>query len=334
MHSLGKVGILGSGSWATALAKIILMGEERIGWYFRRSEYAKAFETSGHNPLYLQEAHFDTRRIDVYSDSQINNFFRECDVIVLVTPSPYFKSYMRRVKRSATKGKLFVNAIKGIVPDENLLITEYLEEEYDTPKELLAVVSGPCHAEEVIRYRRSYLTVAAYDEGLAENIARLFSNDLVSCVSSNDVIGVQYASVLKNIYSIAAGICHGMRYGDNFQSVLVSNAIAEMNNFVNTVHLIKRDITNSVYLGDLLVTTYSQYSRNRTFGTLIGQGYSVASAQREMQMIAEGYYATKCIREINQKYRVNMPITEAMYEILYQGANVQNTILRLAKEFK
>lgn len=334
MEPVGRVGILGSGSWATALAKIILTNKERICWYFRRSEQAKAFQTSGHNPNYLQAALFDTRRIDFYSDSQINNFFRSCDTIVLATPSPYFKNYMKRVRKSATKGKLFVNAIKGIVPVENLLVTDYLTAEYDVPRENLFVVSGPCHAEEVVRYRRSYLTVAGYAPEETEVIAQLFRNDLVSCVTSNDVIGTQYAAVLKNIYAIAAGICNGMQYGDNFQSVLISNAIAEMNTFVNTVHLIKRQITNSVYLGDLLVTTYSQHSRNRTFGTLLGKGYSIASAQRDMQMVAEGYYAAKCIREINQKYRVNMPIAEAIYRILYEGANVQNTILQLAKSFR
>lgn len=334
MQPIGKVGILGSGSWATALAKIVLSNEERIGWYFRRSEQAKAFKTSGHNPSYLQSALFDTRRIDIYTDTQINTFFRDSDTVVLVTPSPYFKNYMKRVKRSSLRNKLLVNAIKGIVPDDNVLITEYLMEEYDVEKFRLSVVSGPCHAEEVIRYRRSYLTVAGYDKEQTLEVARIFTNDLVNCAASNDVVGVQYASVLKNIYAIAAGICHGMQYGDNFQSVLVSNAIAEMNSFINTVHLIDRNITNSVYLGDLLVTTYSQHSRNRTFGTLIGKGYSVASAQRDMQMVAEGYYGAKCIREINEKYRVNMPITEAVYQILYEGANVQNTILQLAKTFK
>lgn len=334
MKPTGRVGVLGSGSWATAIAKIILTNEDRIGWYFRRSEQAKAFQTSGHNPTYLQAALFDTSRIDFFSDSQINSFIKECDTIILVTPSPYFKSYMKKVKKSVTKGKLFVNAIKGIVPSENILVTEFLTSEYGIPKEDLTVVSGPCHAEEVIRYRRSYLTVAGYDPQQTEEVAKLFRNDLVSCVTSNDVVGVQYASVLKNIYAIASGICNGMQYGDNFQSVLISNAISEMNTFVNTVHLINRQITNSVYLGDLLVTTYSQHSRNRTFGTLIGKGYSIASAQRDMQMVAEGYYAAKCIQEINQKYRVNMPIADAIYKILYEEANVQNTILQLAKTFK
>lgn len=334
MRPVGRIGILGSGSWATALAKIVLTNKERICWYFRRSDQAKAFQTSGHNPTYLQSALFDTQRIDFFADNQINNFFRACDTIILVTPSPYFKNYIKKVRKSSTKNKLFINAIKGIVPVENQLVTEYLAEEYDVPKESLFVISGPCHAEEVVQYRRSYLTVAGYDAEETEEVAKLFRNDLVSCVTSNDVVGIQYASVLKNIYAIAAGICHGMQHGDNFQSVLISNAIAEMNTFVNTVHLIKRQITNSVYLGDLLVTTYSQHSRNRTFGTLIGKGYSIASAQRDMQMVAEGYYAAKCIREINQEYQVNMPITDTIYRILYEGANVQNSILQLAKSFK
>lgn len=334
MQPVGRIGILGGGSWATAIAKIVLTNVERISWYFRRGDQARAFEASGRNPTYLTAALFDPKRIDFFSEGQISNFVKSCDTIILVTPSPYFKGYIKKLRKSTLKGKLFVNAIKGIVPDENLLITDYLAKEYNVPKNLLTVVSGPSHAEEVVHYRRSYLTVAGYDSEQAEEVAKVMRNDVVNCVTSADVEGVQYASVLKNIYAIAAGICHGMQYGDNFQSVLISNAITEMNTFVNAVHLIDRNITNSVYLGDLLVTTYSQHSRNRTFGTLIGKGYSVKSAQQDMEMVAEGYFGAKCIREINQKYQVNMPIMEAVYNILYEGANVQNAILQLAKTFK
>lgn len=334
MQPVGHIGILGSGSWATALAKIILANEERISWYMRRHEQASAFKTSGRNPSYLQAAIFDTERINFYSDSQINNFFRACDTVVLVTPSPYFKSYMKKVRKSSTRGKMLVNAIKGIVPDENVLITQHLIDEYDVPKNLIAVVSGPCHAEEVARNRHSYLTVAGYDKLQVEAFAKSIRSDLVNCVTTKDVVGVQYASVLKNIYAIASGICHGLQYGDNFQSVLVSNAIAEMNTFINAVHLIDRDITESVYLGDLLVTAYSQHSRNRTFGNLIGKGYSVKSAQSDMEMIAEGYYGAKCIREINLRYRVNMPIMETIYQILYEEVSAGAAILQLAKHFK
>lgn len=334
MQPVGKIGILGSGSWATALAKIVLTTQERISWYMRRKDQVSIFQQTGCNPSYLQGAHFETSLIDFFSDSQINDFCRSCNTIFIVTPSPYFKGYMKKVRKSALKGKLLVNAIKGVVPDDNILVTSYLQKEYDIPKNLVSVVSGPCHAEEVVRNRRSYLTVAAYDRLQAEELANALRNPYVNCVTTHDVVGVQYASVLKNIYAIAAGICNGLQYGDNFQSVLVSNAIAEMNTFVNAVHLVDRVITDSVYLGDLLVTAYSQHSRNRTFGNLIGKGYSVKSAQSEMEMIAEGYYGVRCIREINKQYRVNMPIMETVYNILYEDADVGSSILELAKYFK
>ena len=334
MKPIGRVGILGSGSWATALAKIVLTSQPHINWYVRRSEQVKGFLKLGHNPNYLPAAEFDTDNITFFSESDINSFFRASDTIVLVTPSPYAKSYLKKVRKSSMRDKLIVNAIKGIVPDENMLVSDYLMEEFDVPKELIAVVGGPCHAEEVARHRRSYLTVACKNLRQAEAFAEVLRNDFVNCVTTNDVVGVQYASVLRNIYAIAAGICNGLQYGDNFQSVLISNAIAEMNNFVNAVHLIDREITDSVYLGDLLVTAYSQFSRNRTFGNMIGRGYSVKAAQTEMEMIAEGYFGAKCVREVNARYQVNIPICDMVYEILYEKKNATEAILELSKHFK
>ena len=234
------------------------------------------------------------------------------------------------------RGKLVLNAVKGIVPDENLLVSEFLIQEFSLPKEQIGVVSGPCHAEEVAQERRSYLTTGSYSDELAHLMADTLSCDYITCTTSDDVVGIEFASVLKNIYAIAAGICNGLNYGDNFQSVLISNAIAEMNSFVNTVHLLNhRVITNSVYLGDLLVTAYSNYSRNRTFGTMIGKGYSVKAAQVEMEMVAEGYYGAKCVRELNTtRYRVNMPIMDAVYEILYNKQSAKETIERLSLKFR
>ena len=220
------------------------------------------------------------------------------------------------------------------MPDENVLISEYLHDFCDVPNEYIGVVAGPCHAEEVVKGRRSYLTVGCFDLGKAKAMAEVLRNDYVSCTTSQDVVGIEYASVLKNVYAIAAGICNGLQYGDNFQSVLMSNAIAEMNSFVNTVHLLSREITDSVYLGDLLVTAYSNYSRNRTFGNMIGKGYSVKSAQMEMEMIAEGYYGAKCVREVNKRYQVNMPIMNTVYEILYEKRNAAEAITALTAHFK
>lgn len=334
MQDIGTIGILGGGSWATALAKIVLTNRQEINWYMRRSEQVEEFKRMGHNPNYLSSAEFDTNCIHFFTDPEVNNFFRSCDTIILVTPSPYFKGVMKRVRKSSIRGKFIVNAIKGLVPDEHILISEYLEREFDVPKDLISVVGGPCHAEEVARGRRSYLTVAATDLMMAEAFAQVMRNDFVSCVTTKDVIGVQYSSVLKNIYAIASGIAMGLMFGDNFQSVLMSNAIAEMNNFLNATHLEYRDITDSVYLGDLLVTAYSQHSRNRTFGNMIGRGYSVRSAQMEMEMVAEGYYATKSMHEINRKYRLNMPIMETIYSILYDRDDPREAMLELSKTFK
>lgn len=258
MKEIGRIGILGSGSWATALAKIVLESEERISWFVRRPDQVNQFKQLGHNPSYLSNAHFDTERITFFTDGDVNSFVKSCDTVILVTPSPYIKNYLKKIRKSVIKDKFVVNAIKGIVPDENLLISEYLEKEFGIPASLRGVVAGPCHAEEVAKERRSYLTVGCADITQANALAEVLRNRYINCIGSIDVVGIEFASVLKNIYAIAAGICNGLQYGDNFQSVLMSNAIAEMNSFVNTVHLIKRDITNSVYLGDLLVTAYSQ----------------------------------------------------------------------------
>lgn len=331
---IGKVGIMGGGSWATALAKIVLSSEPQINWYFRSNKHIKEFRQLRHNPNYLSSVTFDLDRIDFYADGEINDFFRDSDTIILAIPSPYIKTYLKRVKTSILKDKIVINAIKGIVPEENLLVSEYLRQEKEMPKTRIGVVSGPCHAEEIAKEGLSYLTVGAFDLNIAIEMSRIFSNSYVRCAVSQDVVGIEYASVLKNIYAIAAGICNGLNYGDNFQSVLISNAIAEMSNFVNTVHLLQRDVTESVYLGDLLVTAYSNYSRNRTFGNMIGRGYSVKSAQLEMNMIAEGYYGAKCVKEINQRYQVNMPITDAVYSILYERGEAKKVIAELSKHFK
>ena len=267
----GRVGILGGGSWATALAKIVLTKQPQINWLLRTSTHVKEFTRLGHNPSYLTSVAFDTSRITFFTDSDVNDFFRACDTVILATPSPYIRYYLKRVRNSVIRPKLVINAIKGMVPEENILISDYLQEYKELKPGQIAVIAGPCHAEEIAKDRMSYLTVGCFDLGKAKMLSEeLFSNEYVHCAVSRDVVGIEYAAVLKNIYAIASGICHGMNLGDNFQSVLISNAIAEMSHFVNTVHLLSRDVTESVYLGDLLVTAYSSYSRNRTFGNMIG----------------------------------------------------------------
>ena len=331
----GRVGILGGGSWATALAKIVLTKQPHLNWLLRSTNHVKEFTRLKHNPSYLTSVTFDLSKITFFTDSDVNDFFRSCDTVILATPSPYIRYYLKRVRNSVIRPKLIINAIKGMVPEENILISDYLQEYKELRPGQIAVIAGPCHAEEIAKDRVSYLTIGCFDMGKAKVLSEeLFSNDFVHCAVSRDVVGIEYSAVLKNIYAIAAGICHGLNLGDNFQSVLISNAIAEMSNFVSTVHLVSRDVTESVYLGDLLVTAYSSFSRNRTFGNMIGKGYSVRAAQMEMNMVAEGYYAAKCIHLINLRYQVNMPICRTVYEILYEGAPIEASIRRLSTLFK
>ncbi len=322
---------MGGGSWATALAKIVLTSQDHINWYMRRPDRIQDFKQLGHNPCYLTSVKFNTEKISFFSN--INQAITESDTLIFATPSPFFKQHLKKVKTSL-EDKFIISAIKGIVPDENMLITDYLSEYYHVPKDNIAVIGGPCHAEEIALERLSYITLGCSNLEKAQAISPIFRNQYLFNSCCQDVRGIEYAAVLKNVYAIAAGICHGMKYGDNFQAVFISNAISEMRQFLNAVHSLERDITDSAYLGDLLVTAYSRFSRNRTFGTMIGKGYSVKTAQLEMEMIAEGYYGTKCMHEINANYRVNMPILDAVYEILYERKSPVTVIRQLTETFK
>ena len=316
MNLPGKIAIMGGGSWATAIAKMVMgKPDATINWYMRRDDRIEEFKRLGHNPAYLTSVRFDIDRINFSSD--INQVVRESDTLIFVTPSPYLKSHLKKLKVKL-KDKFIVTAIKGIVPDENLIVSDYFHKIYGVPEENIAVIAGPCHAEEVALERLSYLTIGCKDIEKAKCFANQLAGHYIKTSVNPDIVGIEYASVLKNIYAIAAGICNGLKYGDNFQAVLMSNALVEMARFIDFVHPLKRTVSESVYMGDLLVTGYSNFSRNRVFGSMIGKGYSVKSAQLEMEMVAEGYYGTKCIKEINRKYHVNMPIVDAVYNILYE----------------
>ena len=331
MYDCGKIAIIGGGSWATAIAKIVVQHTHHIGWYMRRDDQIDDFRRMGHNPRYLTSVHFDTSEIQFESD--INHIAQQYDTLVFVTPSPYLKNHLKKLK-TRIKDKFIVTAIKGIVPDENLICSEYFHQVYDVPHQNLACLGGPSHAEEVALERLSYLTVGCSDVEKAQAFANVLSSDFIKTKTSDDVIGIEYSSVLKNVYAIAAGICSGLKYGDNFQAVLMSNAVQEMTRFLTAVHPIERSPYDSVYLGDLLVTGYSNFSRNRTFGTMIGKGYSVKSAQIEMEMIAEGFFGTKCMKEINRHWHVNMPILDAVYNILYERISPQIEIKLLTDSFR
>jgi glycerol-3-phosphate dehydrogenase (NAD(P)+) len=326
-----KIAILGGGSWATAIAKIVLNNVNEINWYMRRQEQIDEFIRLSKNPSYLTGVKFDTDHIRFTSN--INQVVASSDILIFATPSPFLKQHLKKLTRRIDK-KIIVSAIKGIVPDENLIVTEFFEQVYKVPKENIVVLAGPCHAEEVALERLSYLTLASASRDKARILAEKFATSFVKTSISDDVMGMEYSSVMKNIYSIAAGICHGLKYGDNFQSVLISNAIQEIKRFCNATNPLYRDINESAYLGDLLVTAYSKFSRNRLFGNMIGKGYSVKTAQLEMEMIAEGYYATKCIHEINEKYHVDMPIVDAVYEILYNRSSPILKIRELTDKLK
>ena len=331
MFDCGKIAIIGGGSWATAIAKIVVRHTHHIGWYMRRDDRIEEFRRMGHNSAYLTSVHFDTK--EIFFSSDINRIVQDYDTLVFVTPSPYLKNHLKKLK-TRIRNKFVITAIKGIVPDENLVCSEYFHQVYDVPYDNLACIGGPSHAEEVALERLSYLTVGCSDRDKAQAFCEVLNSDVIKTKTSSDVIGIEYSSVLKNVYAIAAGICSGLKFGDNFQAVLMSNAVQEMSRFLTAVHPIERSVYDSVYLGDLLVTGYSNFSRNRTFGTMIGKGYSVKSAQIEMEMIAEGFFGTKCMKEINRRMHVNMPILDAVYNILYERISPQIEIKLLTDSFR
>ena len=326
-----NVAIIGSGSWATALAKIVMHNAPDINWYIRKQETIDEFIEIRRNPNHLEWAYFDVSRIHFSAD--INAVIEQSDLLVLAVPSPYLKQSLNDIKVDMSQ-KMVISAVKGMIPDENLLVTEYMHQYFHVPKENLGVIAGPCHAEEIALERLSYLTVGCKDMNKAIEWSKLFDTPYVRTTPSNDVDGLEYASVMKNIYAIAAGICKSLHYGDNFQAVLLTNAMHEIIRFTKAKADIQRDITDSGYLGDVLVTAYSNFSRNRQFGQMIGMGYSVKAAQTEMEMVAEGYYGTKAIWLANQDANVDLPIVEAVYQILYNRKSPKNTIKELTKKFQ
>lgn len=326
-----RIAIMGGGSWATALAKVALTNVKTINWYMRRQEQIDEFIRMGRNPSYLTSVRFDTDRINFSAD--INKIIKQSDILIFAMPSPFLKQHLTQMK-AKLHDKLVVSAIKGIVPEDNMLISDYFIQNYNVPQENILAIGGPCHAEEVALERLSYLTISCKSRDNARLVADKFSNSYINTRISDDVYGLEYTSVMKNIYAIASGICHGLKYGDNFQAVLISNAVQEMNRFCTATNPQHRDISESAFLGDLLVTAYSKFSRNRLFGNMIGKGYSVKAAQLEMEMIAEGYYATKTIHEMNQKYQVNIPIVDAVYNIIYEKSSPIIEIRELASKLQ
>lgn len=307
--------MLGGGSWATALTKILSENGARVDWWLRSKDDVQHLLRTRHNPRYLSAVQFDLNR--VYPTTDLDEALEETDWVVLAIPAAFVQPVLDKLDRNALKHKKVISAIKGMIPGKNVLVTDYVAERFRLPRTQLGVIAGPCHAEEVALEKQSYLTIGSPDVSLAHGFCELLRNRYVRAHPAADLDGIEYCAVMKNIIALTGGIAHGVGYGDNFLAVLVSNAVQEIRRFLQAMNPQPRDLSGSAYLGDLLVTAYSQFSRNRTFGSMVGRGYSVKSAQLEMNMIAEGYYAVKSIFELNKKLGVNMPITSAAYRVLY-----------------
>jgi glycerol-3-phosphate dehydrogenase (NAD(P)+) len=338
MEKKFNIGVIGNGSWATALVKILTDNHHRVNWWVRNPASIEHIKKRRHNPNYLSSAYFDLSLLHLVNE--VKEVADQSDLIVLAVPSAYIQEVLMQLDKAQLKDKKILSAIKGLVPGPDVLLNQYLQKEYGVPLENYIAVLGPCHAEEVAAEKLSYLTFSGIDAGTAGQIAALFQNAYINTIINTDILGVQYAAVLKNIYALGAGIAHGLEYGDNFLSVYIANSADEMAGFLRRAgaqHMVvgqhkqtdplthKKDINYaaSVYLGDLLVTCYSLYSRNRTFGNMIGKGYTVQSAQLEMNMVAEGYYASKCIYNINKKMGADIPVAETIYKILWEKMNAE-----------
>lgn len=318
MNKNPKIAVFGGGSWATAIVKMLCENLEQVGWYMRNQNAINYIKKNDHNPNYLSSAEFDVKKL--YLSGDINEMICYADILIFAIPSAFMKVELDKITESLVS-KIVFSAIKGIIPESGLIVGEHFHEYQKIPFKNIGVITGPCHAEEVAMERLSYLTIACQDQEKARLLSTYISSDYIKTKISDDIIGTEYAAMLKNIYAIAAGIAHGLGYGDNFQSVLMSNSIREMKRFIGKIHKMKRNINNSAYLGDLLVTGYSIFSRNRMFGNMIGKGYRVKSAMMEMSMVAEGYYAAKSAFLLNEKNQAKTPIIDAVYAILYRDKN-------------
>ena len=329
MNNRPKFAVIGGGSWATAIAKMLCVNADEIAWYMRNEDAISHIKAHHHNPNYLSSVEFNIKKLRLTSD--INEAIAFADYIIFAIPSAFLSGELKKMTESL-KDKVIFSAIKGIVPETSLIVGEHFHDVFDIPYDNIGVITGPCHAEEVALERLSYLTIACGDEEKAKIMADALSGNYIKAKITDDIIGTEYAAMLKNIYAIAAGIAHGLGYGDNFQSVLMSNGIREMKKFIRKVHKMKRNINDSAYLGDLLVTGYSVFSRNRMFGNMIGKGYTVKSAMMEMSMVAEGYYAAKSAYELNLKYGAKTPIINAVHDILYEGKEAKVVFKKLTEE--
>jgi glycerol-3-phosphate dehydrogenase (NAD(P)+) len=337
MVTINSIAVIGGGSWATALVKILSESRANgnttlnsLTWWVRSEEKAEYIRKHKHNPDYISSIEIHPDLVTV--NSNLAEVVKEAQVLVIAIPAAFLEASLGTCAKELFKGKAIVSAIKGLVPSTKQIVGDYFIDAYGIDEKRILVISGPCHAEEVANEKLSYLTIAGTGQELARSFAHLLNNFYIRTVVSNDVRGTEYGAVLKNIYAVAAGICHGLGYGDNFQAVLMSNSVREMKRFLRNITDTDRKINHSAYLGDLLVTGYSVHSRNRRFGNMIGNGYTVQAAQLEMKMIAEGYYATKNMHELNEKMQIKMPIMDTVYQIIYEGKSARKAIEKLSEK--
>lgn len=330
MGSSVSIGIVGGGSWGTALAKLFCNSVDQINWYIKSETAIQHLKEFGSNPKYLSSVHFDIDQLNL--SNNIEEVVNNSDIIVIATPSAFLYDLFNNKTFKNIEEKIIVGAVKGIIPEFHAIPARFFHKTFGVPYDQIAIIAGPCHAEEVAMERLSYLTIACSDLDLANEIADILECRYITTNVSDDMFGSEISAILKNVYAIASGICHGAGYGDNFQAILISNALREMERFVDAIHPIHRDVKSSAYMGDLLVTCYSQFSRNRLFGNMIGKGYGIVAAQNEMNMVAEGYYAVQSLYKMNEKFEVDIPIVNAVYRILYEKVAPAVEISILTKE--
>ena len=319
--------VIGGGSWATALSKVISENTQKLMWWMRNEDSISHLKKFSHNPKYLQSASFVMNNIELSSD--LTALIAKADILIVAIPSAFIHNTLKDIPKELFRGKVIFSAVKGMIPEFNMIPARYFHKEYGTPYEQIGIICGPCHAEEIAMERLSYLTVASSDPKVASQMSSALACRYIKTTLSDDLFGTEFSAILKNVYALAAGITSGLGYGDNFQAVLISNSIREIGSFIDAVHPIHRDTKTSAYLGDLLVTAYSKFSRNRSFGFMIGKGYSVKTAQLEMNMIAEGYYAVNSLAQVKKEFKVSMPILESVYAILYANASPKKEMKRL-----
>jgi glycerol-3-phosphate dehydrogenase (NAD(P)+) len=328
-----KVAVIGSGSWATAIVKMLCENPIEINWWIRKPEVVDHVQEFGHNPNYLSDVLINLNKVKPSSD--LKAVIASADFVVMALPSAFINHSLQEATADWFDGKVVFSAVKGLIPESHQTLSQYFQEKFGLKPEQTGIIAGPCHSEEVAMERQSYLTVASYNEKNAYKMGHLLNGRFIHTHFLSDVIGIEMATVMKNIFSLAVGITKGLNYGDNFQAVMVSNAMQEMKLFLDAyAPSNNRDLNESAYLGDLLVTAYSPFSRNRVFGQMIGKGYTVKSAQFEMNMVAEGYYAINSIMALNEQLQLELPICKFVYNILYKYQSTGREIKQLEATLK